>query len=49
MVRSAIGEEAAKDAEVLVVAPALNTRLRFLASDPDAAIDRAEEVAGESV
>ncbi len=48
VVKSAIGEEAAKDAEVLVVAPALNSRLRFLASDPDPAIHRAEEVAQES-
>ena len=49
VVKSAIGAEAAEDAEVLVVAPALNSRLRFLASDPDPAIHRAEEVAQESV
>lgn len=49
VVRQVIGEDRAEDAEVLVVAPALNTRMRFLASDPDAAIERAEEVQDESV
>ena len=49
VVRSAIGEEAAKDAEVLVVAPALNSRMRFFASDPDEAIARAEDVQQQSV
>ncbi len=49
VVKQAIGAEKAEDAEVLVVAPALNSRLRFLASDPDPAIERAEEVAQESV
>ena len=49
VVRQAIGAERAEDAEVLVVAPALNSKLRFLASDPDAAIERAEEVQEESV
>jgi hypothetical protein len=48
VLKSAIGEEAAEDAEVLVVAPALNSRTRFFASDPDPAIRRAEEVAQES-
>ena len=48
VLKSAIGEEAAKDAEVLVVAPALNSRTRFFASDPDPAIRRAEQVAQES-
>ena len=48
-VKQAIGAERAEDAEVLVVAPALNTKLRFLASDPDPAIERAEEVQEESV
>ena len=38
----------ADDAEVLVVAPALNTKTRFWLSDPDPAIDRAEEVATET-
>jgi len=49
VVKQAIGEEKAADAEVLLVAPALNSRLRFLASDPDPAIARAEEVVQESV
>ncbi len=49
VVKRAIGEEKARDAEVLVVAPALNSKLRFLASDPDPAIGRAEEVVQESV
>jgi GABA permease len=45
--RSAVG--GADDAEVLVVAPALNTRTRFLMSDPDPAIARAEEIQEETV
>lgn len=45
----AIGSEAAHDAEVLVVAPALTSRTRFLFSDVDAAIERAEKVASETV
>lgn len=49
VVREAIGSDRAEDAEVLVVAPALNSKLRFLASDPDGAIERAEEVQEESV
>jgi hypothetical protein len=49
VVRQAIGADHAEDAEVLVVAPALNSKLRFLASDPDPAIERAEEVQEESV
>lgn len=48
VLKSAIGEDVAEDAEVLVVAPALNSRIRFLASDPDPAIRRAEEVANET-
>jgi hypothetical protein len=36
------------DAEVLVVAPALNTKTRFWLSDPDPAIERAEDVATET-
>ena len=48
VLRSAIGDHAADDAEVLVVAPALNSRLRFFASDPDPAIHRAEGVADET-
>jgi GABA permease len=45
----ALGSDEAQDAEVLVVAPALNTRTRFLLSDPDPAIERAEEVQEETV
>ena len=45
----AVGSEQAKAAEVLVVAPALNTRTRFLFSDPDPAIERAQEVHEETV
>lgn len=48
VLKSAIGEDAADDAEVLVVAPALNSKLRFFASDPDPAIRRAEGVADET-
>ena len=44
--RSAVGTE---DAEVLVVAPALNTRTRWLLDDPDPAIERSQEVADETV
>ena len=48
--KKAVGAEEAEDAEVLVVAPALNeSKLRFWASDPDGSIDRAEEVAEETV
>jgi hypothetical protein len=46
--RAAIGERA-DDAEVLVIAPALNSRLRFWMSDPDPAIERAEAVQEETV
>ena len=46
--RSAVGE-GAEDAEVMVVAPALNTKRRFFLSDPDPAIDRAEAVQEETV
>jgi hypothetical protein len=48
VLRAAIGE-GVEDAEVLVVAPALNDKVRFWASDPDPAIDRAQDVAKESV
>ena len=48
VLRSAVGQEA-DEAEVLVVAPALNSKVRFWVSDPDPAIDRAEDVAKESV
>src|SRR3954466_12914416 len=47
--RSAVGGDDADDAEVLVVAPALNTKTRFLLADPDPAIDRAEQVQEETV
>jgi hypothetical protein len=47
--RAAVGEEAAADAEVLVVAPALNSRKRFFLADPDPAIERAEAVSEETV
>ena len=46
--RSAVGDEAS-DAEVLVVAPALNSRKRFFLADPDPAIERADEVQQETV
>lgn len=47
--RSAIGGDPSDDAEVLVVAPALNTKTRFWVSDPDPAIERAEAVQEETV
>ncbi len=47
--RQAVGSERAVAAEVLVVAPALNSRLRFLVSDVDGAIERAEEAQQETV
>jgi hypothetical protein len=47
--RSAIGEDEAASAEVLVVAPALSSRKRFLLADPDPGIERAEEVQQETV
>jgi hypothetical protein len=46
--RSAIGGDAA-GAEVMVVAPALDSRTRFWTSDNDEAIERADEVQQESV
>jgi len=49
VLRSALGEDAARDAEVLVVAPALMSRTRYLLAAPDPAIERAEEVQHESV
>ena len=45
--RSAV--EVEPGAEVLVVAPALNTRTRWLLDDPDPAIERSEDVADETV
>jgi hypothetical protein len=47
--RSAIGGDAADEAEVLVVAPALNSKTRFFLADPDPAIERAEQVQEETV
>jgi hypothetical protein len=47
--KSAVGEDEAESAEVLVVAPALNSKRRFLLADPDPAIERAEEVKEETV
>jgi hypothetical protein len=47
--RSAVGPEQADDAEVLVVAPALNTKKRFVLADPDPAIERAQGVQEETV
>ena len=49
VLRSAVGEQDANDAEVLVVAPALNTKRRFFLADPDPAIERAEDVKEETV
>ena len=49
VLRSAVGSGDADDAEVLVVAPALNSKKRFFLADPDPAIDRAEQVQEESV
>jgi hypothetical protein len=46
---SAVGEGSAEAAEVLVIAPALNTRARFLTSDADEAISRADQVQEETV
>jgi len=46
--KSAVGSDA-EDAEVLVVAPALNSKFKFLTSDPDEAIARAEQVQEETV
>jgi hypothetical protein len=49
VLRSAVGPEAADDAEVLVVAPALNSKRRYFLADPDPAIERAEAVQEETV
>jgi hypothetical protein len=46
--KSALGN-GAEEAEVMVVAPALDSRMRFWTSDSDEAIARAEEVKEESV
>jgi len=47
--KGAVGRGAAETAEVLVVAPALNSKFKFLTSDPDEAIARAETVQQETV
>ena len=47
--RRSVGSERAEAAEVLVVAPALSSRTRFVLSDPDPAIERAEQVQEETV
>jgi hypothetical protein len=47
--KKAVGSERAEAAEVLVVAPALNSRWRFWTSDADEAIGRADEVQEETV
>lgn len=49
VLRSAVGRDTAEEAEVLVVAPALNSRKKFLLSDSDEAIARAEQVQEETV
>jgi hypothetical protein len=46
--KSAVGDDVASEAEVLVVAPALNTKTRFFLADPDPAIERAENVQEET-
>lgn len=48
VLRSAVGTQVADDAEVLVIAPALNSKMRFWVSDPDPAIREAQGVADES-
>lgn len=47
--KKAVGPEHAEEAEVLVVAPALNSRFRFWFSDTDEAIARADRVQEETV
>jgi hypothetical protein len=47
--KEAVGAERADAAEVMVVAPALNSRWKFWTSDTDEAIARAEEVQQETV
>lgn len=47
--RSALVGEELDGTEVLVVAPALTSKRRFLLADPDPGIDRAEEVQEETV
>jgi hypothetical protein len=47
--KSLIGAQESQDAEVMIVAPALQSKRRFLLSDPDPAIERAEQVQEETV
>jgi hypothetical protein len=47
--RSALGGEGLDGAEVLVVAPALTSKRRFILADPDPGIERAEEIQEETV
>ena len=47
--RSALGDDDVSGAEVLVVAPALTSRRRFILADPDEAIERADAVQEETV
>jgi hypothetical protein len=47
--RSALGGEELDGAEVLVVAPALTSKRRFILADPDPGIERAEEIQEETV
>jgi hypothetical protein len=47
--KSAVGRETAEEAELLVVAPALNSKLKFWTSDADDAIAHAEQVEEETV
>jgi len=50
VLRNALGDDATAEAEVLVVSPALqDSKLRFLMSDADDAIARAEDVWTETV
>jgi hypothetical protein len=49
VLKNAVGEEDAQNAEVMVVAPALNTKRRFFLADPDEAIERADAVQEETV
>lgn len=46
--RSALGEDVG-DAEVLVIAPAMTSKFRWLVDDPDGAIEQADAVQEESV
>ena len=47
--RSALGGDDLDGTEVLVVAPALTSKRRFILADPDPGIERAEEVQAETV